>query len=326
MADPQDLQKIEAFLKDQPFVPITQAPAWRKVKANWDCHRFTLEDDGEITAYAQVLSITDRASKNVLWYLPRGPIVAGEDPDRTIALVKQIKQAATEAGAKTLRIDPPLEDTPENREFLLNLAQQVGGGQVNFGDGNCRSLHGQPKYTMTIDLRDLDYDSWLALIRKSRRREIKKLNTRLPTTTQISRDPAHVETLYRLIEQTATRQGISYRPKEYFYNITKAFPDDFFFTAAMVEDEIVAISLNVVYGRRLWGLYAGTDVSAPTMLASTATNVEDIRYSIEHGLTHFDLGGVYGIDADDQLYRFKYGFFPKGQDYTAFVGEIEFSL
>src|SRR3989344_2042883 len=54
-------------------------------------------------------------------YCPRGPIVDWKDQDRFKSLLDELKQIATKEKCIFIKIDPLLEDTPQNRKIFSRL-------------------------------------------------------------------------------------------------------------------------------------------------------------------------------------------------------------
>lgn len=321
-ASDNELDEYRQFLASQPHPYITQSMSWPEVKKGWDVARYIERDDnGTICGVAQVLSIRDQKTGHGLAYVPRGPVVTGDDLEVVTSLISQVISDAKEAGAATVRVDPCWVETEETIAKLNKLGD-LADSVVTTAD---ERLKGQPKLSMILDLEGYTPESWFEAIKKNKRRDIRR-SGREGVVVEVRTDKATIEDLFQLIEQTAERQGISYRPKQYFYDLYDAFSDDTYFTVASLDGDILSISMNTIFGGTVYNLYGGNSLSHPKALAPAAMNAEIVYEAFRRGLTRVDFGGVFGTDSSDHLYRFKQGYFPADQDVTIYAGEIDFSL
>lgn len=341
MADivlPEFYDEYQSFLDTYPHTYVTQALAWSKVKPNWQTIRFAQRDsEGAIVGVAQMLTITDATTGKGLAYIPRGPVTtpncnatnnnnvaAHIFPDVEIAkeLVKAAYEYCQAHQIDTLRLDPQWYDNTENREKLLDLAHVCPGGQADLSD---KRLKGQPKYSMILDLRPFSsYDEWFAALKRKHRYYIRQAQ-QAPFTTYISHNRDLISDLHLLIRETAKRQGISYRPESYFYDLYDAF-ESTCFSVVEYEGSKVSIALNVLQGDTMHNLYAGNKLLGENFNNPVAMNACFIAEAFERGLSFVDFGGVFGKHHSDGLYVFKRHFMPADQDITTYTGEIDFTI
>lgn len=307
-------------------VHIAQAPQWPGVKKGWTVRRFLATgNDGAVHGTAQVLIINDARLGGDFYYVPRGPVGDQTDFDLQHALLDAVVSSAQQADGKLVRIDPNWVASDATREQLARLAQSFPGSVLRTSEEE--KLKGQPQLSMILDLHDYsDYDEWFAAISGKRRGHIRRAE-RNGVVTQISHDRELVELLYRNIEMTAVRQGISHRPKQYFYDLFDAFgANNVYFTLGLVDDYVASISINVHYGQTVNNLYTGNDLSYQKLQVPSAGNAAMVGEALRRGARYVDFGGVFGTTKEDHLYAFKIGYMPSPQDVTHFAGEIDIVL
>lgn len=342
-ATAEDMQDYADFLECNPHAYITQSLAWPNVKKNWDVAHFIERDEsGLVAAVAQMLYVKDARTGKVFAYIPRGPVTAGvgelqpSNEQAVLNIVKAACEFAQGLDAHTLLIDPQWQNSLENRALLAKIAAVYEGGHADVGvgtgvgvdDGASTSHHrlqGQPQLSMDIDLRPFgSYEEWLGAINRKKRYYIKQTEKN-GLVAQIRTDREAVEDLYQLIVMTCDRQGITHRPKQYFYDLYDAFPSSVVFSMVEYEGQWRSASMNVIYGDTLYNLYAGNDLSYQHLQLPMSMNPGFIKEAFARGLSCVNLGGVFGVDAADSLYNFKKHFFPQNQDVTIFVGEVTFA-
>lgn len=322
----QEEQAYRDFLAAHPHTYITQSFNWPQVKRNWSPVRF-FEYDSEtkqIVGVAQLL-ILKKPTGGGIAYLPRGPVTDTPD-ERTFPVIKslvhQAYQYAKSQGLDRLRVDPQWYSSDLTLDLLSQLAAAFPGGKADSQD---HRLQGQPKYSMILDLRPFaEYQSYLAALNSKHRYYIRR-TVKEGIKAYISQDPLLVEDLFRLIKMTCQRQGISYRPKEYFYDLCSAFKTAFF-SVAEYQGRRLSVSLNVECGDTVHNLYAGNDLSYRSLRLPMAMNPRFIQEAFERKLSFVDFGGIFGLDERDGLYAFKRQFMPADQQPTVYAGEVEYRL
>lgn len=121
----------------------------------------------------------------------------------------------------------------------------------------------------------------------------------------------------------AERNGITYRPKEYFKRLidnydAKIFLSDF-------EGTPLSSAILIMYKDYAWYMYGASNNLHRNYMPNYQMQWEMIKYARGHGTTHYDFGGIFKLDDEDGLYRFKRGFLNE-EDFTEFIGEFDLVL
>lgn len=297
---------------------LSQAPAWPKVKQNWLPDYFVSEKEGASLA-ALMLTVINNNDGTGLAYLARGPVGA-DTPDlvNTRAIINDAIKVAREHHATTFRWTPEWDFTPQNQALLETLAKELGGEALIFPQHTA-----QPVIDVIGKVEGLDFDAWFAGL-SSQSRTNARAALKRGATAQVTTDCAMIDELYRLIEVTAQRQGITYRPKSYFKQLVASFPHNHFFCTTTYEGRIISASLNVVCKDTVYFLYAGNEV-IKGLNGAHLMHIEIYAEAIRRGLSFVNMGGVFALDKSDGLYAYKRRL--AGDDSArCFVGEINVDL
>jgi lipid II:glycine glycyltransferase (peptidoglycan interpeptide bridge formation enzyme) len=92
---------------------------------------------------------------------------------------------------------------------------------------------------------------------------------------------------------------------------------------AKIDGKIVAGTIAILYGDKVWYLYGASSNEARNYMPNYLLQWEMIKWAVENNCRTYDFRGVSG-DIDETnplygLYRFKKGY---GGDLTEFIGEI----
>ena len=139
------------------------------------------------------------------------------------------------------------------------------------------------------------------------------------------RSQAEIDIFFELHKEMADRQGITYRPKEYFERLVNAFPELRIYTSEY-EGEMIGAMMGLPYGDRMWYVYGGTKTMRGAKVSPGYLLIWDlIKWGAELGLDYFNMGGTYSLDMEDGLFFFKHGFC-KADEPFVWVGELDVVL
>ena len=130
-----------------------------------------------------------------------------------------------------------------------------------------------------------------------------------------------VDIFYDLIEVMAERQGINHRPQTYYKRLLKAYPDARLYFIKH-EDDYLAGSISIPYGKKVAYLYAATSNVKRNYRGGDLLIFEQIKWTHSIGKRYFDFGGVFSDDDNDGLYGFKKGFTGE-EGLFKFIGELD---
>ncbi|HJC04102.1 MAG TPA: aminoacyltransferase [Candidatus Ligilactobacillus avistercoris] len=318
MNDQAELQRYMDFLATSPNRKLTQTVEWGRIKSNWEpCYVYVTDDAGEIIGAMSILMIAnEQAGGKKLAYCSKGPVCDVRD----VSLVKRLYDEASDylqqQGAFVLRADPEVEYTDEYDHALREAGFTVRNKDI-VGHGTI-----MPRYNMLLNLSEytLDNIDELLMTFHSKTRYNIRLAKRKGVTVDYANSPQALDLFYHTHEIMAKRQHITYRPKEYFERVLDVFGDHVRVYLAHDDEEVLSGAIAMNYGDRVWYMYGGSTNNKRNLMPNYLMQWEMIKWAIETNKTVYDFGGIFEIDLDDGLYRFKNGF---TNGVTEYIGEID---
>ena len=236
--------------------------------------------------------------------------------DQSVTLDKLIKEAEIlkeKYDAFVLRMDPefPFEEKPIHEYKKL-------GYDFRSVEAPIHSFT-QPRYNMILDTKGYTEESILESFSSKGRYNIRK-SIRSNIITKKETNKKTLDKFYELTKIMAERQGINYRPKEYFQRIIDNFDAQIF--TSYYRDKALAASLLIPYNDKVYYLYAASSNDMRSKMPNYNMVWEEIKWTMKSGYRYFDFGGTFSLDKSDGLYKFKEHFcYP--DKYTAFIGELD---
>ncbi|WP_350344412.1 peptidoglycan bridge formation glycyltransferase FemA/FemB family protein [Proteinivorax tanatarense] len=303
----EEVKRYESFIENSNHGHMMQSVYWSLVKNNWDRDYIFLEnDEGDIEAALSILSIKNDG-KNAFMYAPRGPVCDFKDISLVKKLIEEAKKVAKRRNGFFLRMDPEVRysdkiiDEYRSRGFIIRSREQ-----------NNEKSFSNPRNNMVLDITDQSIDDVMAGFTSKQRNKIRKTYKRGLSTQMISTDDEKfvtaLNTFYNLTEIMAKRQGISYRPRDYFERLFKAFKTAKIFETKDKDNEVLSSCIIITYNKKCFYIYSASSNNKRNYNASTQMNYEAIKYAVSKNMEEYDFGGVYGLDTSDALYAFKYSF------------------
>ena len=308
--DQRLVDKFNSFMENSPHANFYQLEAWAEVKSGWDRHCFYLEDDGEIVAGLQVLSIHDRRADKRMYYASRGPICDLNRTDLAMPLIEEARDFAQENNGFLLRIDP---EVPYDKE-LVKKYRDLG---VPFSYKIYS--YSQWPMSMMLDINGRTADEVLASFTKSTRKDIRKAYRQGFELVVGGRED--IPAFYDLITAMADNKGISLRNLDYFYRLYDAFSDKLRISFVRYQGKFICCSMMICFNNRGYALY-GADPIYVNLQQSYFLDFEEIRYCCENNLRYYDMGGIISTDDNNGLYRFKRKF--TNDNVVTWLGNMEF--
>lgn len=309
-----EVKKYETFIKTNEHRFLTQDMAWAKIKNNWSEDYVYLEKDGAIYAAMSILSIKAVDGKYLL-YANRGPVCDIYDKVTVLALLEEVKKLDKYKDAFLLRFDPAVV-------YDEKLARLYKDTELKIRTrGTDEHSFIQPRRNAIIDISKSE-DDVLASFHSKTRYNI-RLSYRKGVTTRLSQLDDDLDIFFEETKVMAERNGITYRPKEYFkrlidnYN-AKIFLSDF-------EGTPLSSAILIMYKDYAWYMYGASNNLHRNYMPNYQMQWEMIKYAKEHGATRYDFGGIFKLDDEDGLYRFKRGFI-NDEDFTEYIGEFDLIL
>lgn len=304
-----------------------QSVNWPQVKSNWGADFVYLRAaDGSIKAALSILSIANDGQHSFL-YAPRGPVCDLEDVELVSALIKEAQPVIEKHHGFLLRMDPEVPYNPD----LVKMYSQAGF-TVRSREIENPHAFSNPRINMVADLTGLTYEKLFENYSRNTKYKIRRAFKSGITTRPVSVDDEDflksIDEFYRLTEIMAQRQGITYRPKDYFIRLMHAFDDAKLFVTSCDTDgvrEILSSCIVVSYNRKSFYMYAASSNKKRNLQPNHQMNSEAMKYAISQGMSEYDMGGVFNTDLEDGLFKFKHHFTGE-EGLREMLGEIDFVI
>lgn len=314
LTDEIEKKEYEAFVYQSPYATATQDMAWSLVKNNWEPFYVYLKENDEIIAAMSILTVEAVPGKK-LAYATRGPVCDATDVSLVSRLYDEAEACLNDDNIFLLRTDPEVYFD----ETLIASYESKGFLIRNSNVNPHRTI--QPRLNMRLTMTGKTEDDLLAEFHRKTRYNI-RLSKRKGVEVTNSREPEAVKAFYETHVIMSERQGITYRPFEYFERVMEAYGEHARIYLASFEGEILAGALCISYGKTTWYMYGGSTNAHRNLMPNYLMQWEMIKWGLEQGMTYYDFGGIFEIDESDGLYKFKSGFVG-ADNVTAFIGEID---
>ncbi len=314
LANPEEVKKYETFILNSPYTATTQDMAWAKVKNNWTPFYVYLEEENEIIAAMSILTVLSVGDKKMA-YATRGPVCDIRNIELVKALYDEAEKHLIAENIFLMRTDPEVFYDQE----LSDAYKEAGFVVRNKGINPHSTI--QPRLNMRLDTEGKTEEELLGEFHSKTRYNI-RLADRKGIKVHSSRNLEDLKAFYETHVIMSERQGISYRPYEYFERVLNAYGDNAKVFIASFEDEVLAGALCLSYGNVTWYMYGGSNNLHRNKMPNYLMQWEMIKWGLEKETKYYDFGGIFDMNEDDGLYRFKRGFVGSDQA-TEFIGEID---
>lgn len=310
LSNSEEVARYEEFVASSPHGHVMQSVNWAKVKDNWDSDYVYLQDDaGNITAALSILSVKNDGEQAFM-YAPRGPVCDFKDIDTVKALVKEAAPVIEKRNGFVLRIDPEFAYDEEVLESyrnagIANLAITTRGADEH--------SFSNPRMHVIADISMGSHEEYFQTVKRKKRTMIRLPYKHGLETIRLHRDhegfERSLDTFYDLTKVMARRQGITYRPKDYFVRLFNAFP-----TSAVtlyetkLDDQVLSSAIVLSYNKKAFYIYAASSNEHRELYPNYQMNNEAIKDAIDQGYSEYDMGGIFDLNPAAGLYRFKKSF------------------
>lgn len=291
-ADAPSDRAWDAFLAATAGGQYAQSSCWAQAKMllGWHVQRVVVTHGGQIAAGAQVL-IRPLPHIGAVGYVPRGPLVAGDDPQLADLVTTGVRQIARRAQLRYVLVLPP-----PAQESLIGQALRRGGWRP-------RMRADMATATARIDLRH-DRGTLLHAMRTSTRRNI-RLAQRRGITVRLGTEQ-DLGLFHGLLVATQERQRFAGFPEAYYRGLWRLLHPlgHLHLHVAELAGEPVAASLTIAFGETVtdWAsAWSGRHAKAhPNELLVWAA----VEWAQARGYRYFDLDGIHpavaaGVAAPD---------------------------
>lgn len=253
---------------------LLQSWRWGELKRRfgWQTERIVATGPAGV-AQAQVLF--RRKAGVSIGYIPRGPLVPGNDPDTAAALWSTIDRVARRRRALTIIVEP---DAPT-------------GSQMSFARGLAEGPEPiQPSRTVKVPL--LDDEALLAQMHQKTRYNVRLAQRRGVTVRDSPFTEEAVATFYRLLKDTADRNQFEIHSAEYYQTFGQLFAGDAALVFAEIEGRPVAAIVVATFGDEAIYMYGASSTRDRAHGAGFLIQFEAMRWARDRGCRRYDLWGI----------------------------------
>lgn len=322
--DPFDGERYDDFVRHSAFARVSQDRNWTHVKKGWSGEYVYLEEGGSIRAAMSVLSVRAVGEQSLL-YANRGPVCDFRDVDLVHQLILEAKPLLEKYNAFLLRLDP---EYPWDGDLIRQYRER--GFHFRSRETDSHAFI-QPRFNMILNMKDQSEEKLLESFSSKTRYNIRYAEKKGVRTDFVGRFKdgeegvmSALDSFFELTKVMAERNGITHRPKDYFIRLFESFPDSRVYLTSH-EREILSAALAIPYNKKLFYMYGASSNEKRNLMPNHQMQWEMIRWALELGMEEYDFGGVFELNNEDGLFRFKNGFC-KSQGPTEFIGELDLIL
>ncbi len=311
----QEVNKYIQFVNGYRGASLMQSYNWNIMKSGWDSEYVYIEKDGNIVMAMSLLIRKFILGRTVI-YAPRGPVGDVENIEQINEIIKDIDKLAKKYKAFVFRMDPEyIYDEKLERRY------KEAGYIVKNRKYSKEDLI-QPRYNMILNLKDKTEEEIFKGYSEKTRYNI-RVATKKGVEVRYSREKKDMEIFFELYKTTSIRDKILGRPLEYFNKMLEAF-DEKELRIYIAEHEGVSLSgaITINFGGKMFYLYGASSNEKRNLMPNYLMQQEMIKWAIEEKCDFYDFGGVFDLNKENGLYKFKEGFC-RQEGVTEFIGEIE---
>ncbi|MGN0452195.1 MAG: lipid II:glycine glycyltransferase FemX [Ruminococcus sp.] len=295
-----------------------QSLLWSEVKCKWKRETVVVRDSsGNITAGAQILIRKLPFVPFSFMYIPRGPLWNRENPDSLLRLFEKIKAVAKKHRCFCLRADPQIDEMDfESIELLKSLGFLHRKERVGYENTQCRE-----NYVLKILGRSQEevFESF-----KSKCRYNIRLSERKGVECKFY-GVEKTEDFYRLLRETAQRDGFEIRSRKYYEKLLRSFGENAKLCICCKDKEPLSAAIYLEYGNRATYLVGASSNFHRNCMPNYLMQWTMIKQAISKGVEIYDFGGIpYFYDENHRnfgVYRFKKQF---SGEIVTYAGEFEY--
>lgn len=275
----------DIFLQQIPRSHYLQSSLWTQVnqKFGWRCVRATVEQDGQIVAGFQMLLRSMPFLGNI-GYVPRGPVLAEDDPSLVELIVQQLYRVARSEKAILFKVQPPYNGAA--------LAEYLS--QEKFWPSHS---HADNVATVLIDL-TLDETQLMNNMKKSLRKGIRRAERKGVAIRQGTEQD--LSAFFRILQHTSQRGDFAIHSEAYYREIWQKFApaDRAALFVAECEGEAVAALLLILFGNTAFARFGGWNGRYAKYEPNSLLRWTAICWAKAHGYSWYDFMGI-----DEKLAR-----------------------
>ncbi len=251
-----------------------------------------------------------------LAYSSKGPVCNVFDKDVFMRLIKEAEPLKKKYKLFSVKFDPEVLCAKENEDYFKKLGFKVKSGHKHLHD------YAQPKFNMVLNTDGKTEDGLMSEFSNKTRYNI-RLAYRKGVTCRYDNSVESAAKFHEIYKITAIRDSFSYRDREYFENMVNVIPKEnlrIYFTEH--EGDVLSAAVCVKSGDKMWYMYGASSNEKRNLMPNYAMQWEMIKWALESGCKRYDFGGVFVLDKENGLYKFKKGFCDK-EETREYLGETD---
>lgn len=261
-----------------------QLSGWGELKAahNWRVHRVFVYGNDNIVGAAQLLVRALPWPLKALVYVPRGPVVIGDNRAGVLQVISEYAKQQFDAVVITVEPDwteaTGLESWRKSPNTILI-----------------------PR-TLILDLNKSE-DELLAAMTKKTRQYIRKSGTEAIEVRRVG-NREELAACLAVYRQTAERANFSIHDDDYYYDVFDKLGDHSPVTAAFLDGQPIAFLWLAISSTTAFELYGGMNDDGQRLRANYALKWYTIQLMKKWGIERYDMNGL----LHDGISTFKQGF------------------
>lgn len=269
----------DAFLAETPGGHYVQTSMWAcmKARSGWSAARVVVASGERIVAGGQLL-IHQLPALGAIGYVPKGPILAGDDPQRARVVLDGLHRLAREQRVRYLAVQPP----DIGPDLLRLLAEEGFEPQPRLG--TCAA-------TLLIDLTP-GLDGILAQMKRRTRANIRR-SQELGVGVREGSE-ADLDTFYRLLAAAGQRKQFPIYSRSYYGALWRTLAPGGHIRLFLAEcaGEAVAAQLAIPFGDTLFSHVSAWSGSHGSYKPNEALEWAAIVWAKAHGYRRYDFEGI----------------------------------
>ncbi|GCE11398.1 lipid II:glycine glycyltransferase FemX [Tengunoibacter tsumagoiensis] len=311
----------DQFVASQPGGHLLQSWYWGELKATagWFPLRLGLWDGHRLIAGAQILrKSAPRVPLRLghLAYLPKGPVLAWEQPELCSIFFAQMHRYLRKQGALALRMEPEIDHESEQGELVIRRLTELSFHPT-------RSV--QPLRTILLNITPSE-ETLLAQMKEKWRYNV-RLAGRKGVTIRVATSLEDIQSWYTLMQTTGERDQFGIHTLEYYQRAWQLFAPQGALRLLLAEREgqLLAGIFVSLFARQAIYMYGASSNEQRQLMPNYLLQWEAIRWAREQGAHEYDFWGIPETEGEEEamagVYRFKRGW---GGRVVQFVGGYEY--
>lgn len=270
----------DAFVAQDARGHLLQTWAWGELKRpfGWTPLRLAIEQDGALAVGAQVLY--RRLGPFSIGYIPKGPVLAAEEPQLVEGLLCAIHARSRRMGAILLKVEPEWrEEEHERRAWLAAHGFKPSRESI------------QPRATILVDLSETE-ERILARMKPKWRYNIRLSERKGVVVREGSAEDLLV--FHELMRVTGQRDGFAIHSLDYYRRAWELFEPlgRVRLFLASYQDEPLAGLMAYAFNRQSWYLYGASSNAHRELMPNHQLQWCAMKWAKSLGCREYDLWGI----------------------------------